>query len=110
MSDRRNYFRLKYPHAERPVVRYKGCEYKVSEVSERGIKLLKDQECTVCAGQSFAGVIRFKDGVTVSIVGVVVRSDEKEMVVELTKGINLGRMTEEQRRIRQKYPMYFDTA
>ena len=108
VNERRDYFRLDYPAAERPTIRYKGCDYRITEVSERGIKILMDRVCTVRVGQSIAGVIRFKDGGTVSVVGVVLRCGEKEMVVELTKGISLGRMTEEQRRIRQKYPMFFD--
>jgi hypothetical protein len=110
VSNRRNYFRLKYPVAERPAVRYKGRDYRVSEISEKGIKILRDKEFTVQAGQYFAGVVRFIDGGTVPIVGAVLRFDDQEVVVALTKGISLGRMTAEQRHIRQKYPMFFEGA
>jgi hypothetical protein len=107
-SNRRGYFRMKYPVAERPVVRYKGRDCRVSEISERGIKILRGLECSARPGQHFAGVVRFRDGEAVSIVGVVLRFDDEEMVVELTRGISLGRMTSEQRRIRKKYPMFFN--
>ena len=107
-SERRRYYRLEYPIAERPTVRYKGRDYRVSEVSEGGVKILLDRNCVVQAGQIFAGVIRFKDGGIIPVVGVVLRLDKREMVVKLTIGISFNRMLSEQVRIRNKYPMFFD--
>ena len=49
--------------------------------------------------QSFAGVLRFRDGDTVSIRGVVLRTDEKEIVVGLSRGISQKRMAAEQMRL-----------
>jgi hypothetical protein len=106
--EKRRYYRLEYPAAERPTVRYKGRDYRVSEASEGGVKILLDRRCAVRVGQFFAGVIRFKDGGIVPIVGVVLRFDQREMVVKLTIGISFNRMIAEQRRIRQKYPMFFE--
>jgi hypothetical protein len=54
-------------------------------------------------------VLRFRDGETVSIEGVVVRSDEKEMIVRFSSGISMKRMVAEQIRLQQKYPMMFGT-
>jgi hypothetical protein len=108
IDERRRYFRLEYPSAERLTVRYKGGDYRVSQVSEGGVKILLDRHCVVRVGQFFAGVIRFKDAGIVPIVGVVLRFDEREMVVKLTIGISFNRMMAEQRRIRQKYPMFFE--
>ena len=107
-SERRRYYRLEYPAAERPTVRYKGRDYRVSEASEGGVKILLDRQCVVRAGQFFAGVIRFKDGGIVPVVGVVLRHDKREMVVKFTIGISFNRIMTEQVRIRKKYPMFFD--
>jgi len=89
-------------------VRYKGRDYKVSEASQGGIKILLDRQGTIRVEQTFAGVIRFKDGGIVPVVGLVLRSDEKEMVVKFTIGISFNRMMAEQARVRKKYPMFFD--
>jgi hypothetical protein len=106
--ERRRYYRLEYPPAERPTVRYKGRDYKVSEASEGGAKILLDRLSAVRDEQVFAGVIRFKDGGSGPVVGEVLRFDEREMVVKFTKGISLNRMMVEQVRIRKKYPMFFE--
>jgi len=107
-DESRSYYRLEYPPAERPTVRYKGRDYRVSEASEGGVKILLDRHCVVRVGQFFAGVIRFKDGGIVPVVGVVLRHDKREMVVKFAIGISFSRMLAEQVRIRKKYPMFFD--
>ena len=66
--------------------------------------------CAVRLRQTFAGVLRFKDGDTTPIVGVVLRLEGSEMVVKLSKGVSLKRMIAEQSRLRKKYPMFFDRA
>jgi preprotein translocase subunit YajC len=88
---------------------FKGRYYEVSEVSEGGVMILLGDGCAVRLGQSFVAVIRFQDGETNSIVGVVLRIDEKKMVVKLSKGVSLKRMMAEQIRIRKKYPMFFES-
>jgi len=64
--------------------------------------------CAVRQRQTFAGVLRFSDGDTTPIVGVVLRLEDSEIVVKLSKGISLKRMIAEQIRLRKKYPMFFD--
>jgi hypothetical protein len=108
-NQRRRYYRLHYPEAERPTVWFKGLHYEVAEVSEGGLMILLGDGCAVRLGQSFAGVVRFQDGETNSIVGIVLRIDANKMVVKLSKGISLKRMMAEQIRLRKKYPMFFDS-
>ena len=108
MENRRRYFRLSYPAAERPTLRWRGHDYKVVEISEGGIKVQAPEVDESAVGRNFAGVIRFKDGGTAALVGVVVRAGETEMVVQLSKRIDFRRMLIEQRRVRQKYPVYFE--
>ena len=108
-NQRRRYYRLHYPEAERPTVWFKGLHYEVAEVSEGGLMILLGDGCAVRLGQSFVGVVRFQDGETNSIVGVVLRIDENRMAVKLSKGISLRRMMAEQIRLRKKYPMFFES-
>jgi len=86
----------------------RGCDYRVAEVSQRGIKVLVDAHCVFRVNQHFAGVIRFEDDGIAPVVGVVLRSSDKELVVKLTKGISLGRIMIEQRHIRKNYPMWLE--
>ena len=58
--------------------------------------------------QRFAGTVLFPDDETVPIEGVVLRTAENHMVVKLSKGISQKRMVAEQKRIREKYPLFFD--
>jgi hypothetical protein len=71
-----------------------------------GMRVLVTRHCEVSSGQFFAGVIRFKDGGIVPVVGAVLRADHREMVVRFTIGISFNRMIAEQVRIRKKYPMF----
>ncbi len=107
-GQRRDYYRLEYPAAERPTVRFKGRDYAVSEVSAGGIKIRPGRQGRFREGQLFAGVIRFVDEGIAPVVGNVHRFDGKDVVIKLTIGIRLNRMMAEQLRIRRKYPMYFE--
>ncbi len=107
-KQRRDFYRLEYPAAERPTVRFKGRDYTVSEISAGGIKIRAGRPGGFREGQFVAGVIRFVDGGIAPVVGGVHRFDGKDVVIKLTIGIGLNRMMAEQLRIRRKYPMYFD--
>jgi len=109
-DEKRSYYRLQYPKPERPTVWFQGCCYEVSEISEGGVRVILAGGCAVRLRQTFAGVLRFKDGGNEPIVGVVIRFDHSEIVVKLSKGISLKRMIAEQSRVRKKYPMFFDRA
>ncbi len=106
----RTYYRLRYPGAERPTVRIEDRDYEVSEVSERGAKIVLAGACALRLDQPFAGVLRFRDGETVSVEGVVQRFAGKEIVLNLSSGVSLKRMMAEQKRLLQKYPTLFDTT
>ncbi len=107
-DEKRSYYRLQYPKPERPTVWFRGRCYEVTEISEGGVRVMLASGCAVRLRQTFAGVLRFKDGDTLPIVGVVLRLDDREMVVKLSKGISLKCMIAEQIRLRKKYPMFFD--
>jgi hypothetical protein len=109
-EEKRSYYRLQYPRPERPTVWFQGCCYDVTEISEGGVRIRLAGGCAGRLRQTFAGVLRFNDGGTTPIVGVVLRWDDSEIVVKLAKGISLKRMLSEQIRLRKKYPMLFERA
>ena len=106
----RAHYRLPYPHAERPTVRIEDRDYELSELSEGGAKILPGDAGAVPRDQTFAGVIRFRDGETVAIEGVVLRSEEEEMIVRFSSGVSMKHMVAEQIRLQQKYPVLFGTG
>jgi len=107
-NNRRAYYRLRYPKAERPKLLSGDQVYEVSEISEKGLRVVLEG-AEVQRAEPFSGVLSFFDGEEIKVVGTVFRSDERETVVKLTTGISLKRMLDEQLRIREKYPRLHDT-
>jgi len=81
--------------------------FPVIDLSEKGIKISLSHECPAEVGESWSAVIEFRDGESISIEGVVLRRDDKCMIVELSKGISMKRMLAEQSRLRHSHPMLF---
>jgi len=108
--DRRAFYRLRYPFADRPKVRFNDCEYTVIEISERGARILYISGSSNSIPSCCEGSIQFTDGETVDIVGNVIWSDEREIAIGLSKGISLQRMVREQARLRKKYPLLLDSG
>ena len=108
-DDRRDHYRLGYPEAERPTVRINDVDYLVADLSEGGARILLAGGPGLPQDERFAGTVLFPDGEAVPIEGVVLRSTEKHMVVKLSKAIGQKRMIAEQRRIHEKYPLFFDS-
>ncbi len=107
-TQRRQYFRLRYPKNERPRAKLLGRDFWVCEISEYGTRILFTNSHPVSAGITITGSIRFHDGEEVEIQGKVLRlEDNLELVAQLSKGPDLKRMTQEQIYIRKKYPGYF---
>jgi len=106
--NQRNFYRLLYPTAERPRLRTETRDYEVSEISEGGIKIQLAGACVIQKGDPLEGILQFRTGETISIEGVVLRSDEEKVVVTLSSGISLETMLAEQIRLRKKYPMLFE--
>ena len=107
-EDRRSYYRLRYPDAEQPTVRFNGRDFPVAEISEKGAKVLLPSGSSVCLDEPFDAVLYFRDDESAAIEGVVVRCDEEGMVVKLSKGVDAERMLTEQCRIQEKYPELCD--
>ena len=93
-SDQRKYFRLKYPVAERPVIRSEDREFEVSEISEGGARIVVAGQGSFEPGQPFSGTILFADGEEVDIRGIVLRHYTDEIAVRLSVGISFKRTSQ----------------
>ncbi len=91
-KDRRQFHRIKYPDGRRPkiIVRVKkgaGKEYKVMNISERGISITGEEVSGLQAKTRIEAKITFSDGDSLEIEGEVLRVIDNRAVIYLSKGI-----------------------
>ncbi len=103
-TQERAHFRLRYPQADRPTLRIGDQQFEVSEVSEEGARIVLSGPFDHDRENPFTGVLRFSNGESDTVEGVILRASESELVANLQRGVSLKRMLSEQVRIRQKYP------
>ncbi|OED68062.1 hypothetical protein [Vibrio echinoideorum] len=106
-TQKRQYYRLKYPKRARPVMRIKDELFHVSEVSEKGVRLMMHNVIPVYRGFSMVGTLRLHDNNSIDINGAVLRQEGDEVIVQLSQGPSFKDMVSEQRHIRQRYPVFF---
>ncbi|KJY84924.1 peptide chain release factor A [Vibrio galatheae] len=104
---KRQFYRLRYPKRARPFVRLGEELFKVTEVSEGGIRMVVNNTETMYKGLSVKGVLNLNDENRVEIEGAVLRFEHDEVIVQLRKGPTFKIMVDEQRNIRNKYPVFF---
>jgi hypothetical protein len=103
--NRRGHFRLRYPPGGGPVLTTDGTTRAVTELSERGLRF-SDGGRTATLADRVAGVLHVPDGSELAVEGAVVRAIGGWIAVRLTRGVHLGRMLSEQRRILRDYPNF----
>ncbi|MGD8112731.1 PilZ domain-containing protein [Vibrio sp. TRT 21S02] len=106
-EQKRQYYRLKYPRRARPYVRIEERLFSVTEVSEKGLRVLMGDLPALYRGLSLSGKLSLSGNRTIHFEGAILRFDKDEVILQLSKGPSFKNMVEEQRRIRQKYPSYF---
>ena len=104
---KRKYYRLRYPSRAMPVVRIQDELFHVSEVSEKGIRVIMNNLTTLYKGLSLTGTLSLSVDCKVPIEGAILRFDKNEVIIQLYKGPSFKDMVEQQRHIRNKYPAYF---
>jgi len=72
--ERRRFFRLPYPEGPvRPTLLTLNGSFAVSEISEKGLRFICRRVATFKMNQHINGVVRFQNGQTCPIQGVVMR-------------------------------------
>lgn len=106
-AERRAYYRLPYPEAERPTIWVGNYRFAVVEISEMGARLLLAGSGGLPQCGPVVGFVQFHDGEMVPVEGTVLRVEGAQAVLQLSAGIGLPRMLAEQRRLLQLYPTMF---
>jgi hypothetical protein len=92
-----------YPTAARPIFASGVIEREVVDVSEQGLRFRAVEGEVWKLGDQIAGVVRFQRRDEVKVRGVVVRMVGQEIAVNLSMGIPLKIIIDEQRYLREHH-------
>ena len=101
--ERRQYFRICYPAAERPIFVTDLGRLEVTEAAEKGFRV-----AAIGLGQPgdwLFGRFLFKDGHETEVEASIMRIQKGETVLKDASGISLTDMVREQRRLLETYPV-----
>jgi hypothetical protein len=103
LTSRREFFRLPYPITSGATLVVDGTNYKVGEVSERGLRI------TTGIGQfpvdaHIEGTLTLTMGVRCPVSGTVLRIEGDAFVVKLTRGPTTRDVIREQRHLSKTFP------
>ena len=97
-SKSRRHFRLEFPQFQRPKLYCDRRVYSIIELSESGAKITCDGALP-SADIPIDGTICFQDGSKEKIVGKIIRRQGNVLIISLSVGVSLQKMTAEHRRI-----------
>jgi hypothetical protein len=103
LSSRREYFRLPYPVSTGATLTLEGANYKVGEVSERGLRIVSGVGRFPVDSQ-VEGLLTLTAGVRCMVKGTVLRIEEDSFIVRLDKGPTCYDVIREQRHLAKTYP------
>ncbi len=99
--ERREYFRVNYLENKGPVLTVFSNNYRVQDISERGLRFQKSWLGRYVYDQIVRGVLTFGDGEKIQIVGSVVRVTTNDVALLLSKRIPYQRILTEQMNLRR---------
>jgi len=103
LSTRREFFRLPYPVTTGAKLNIAGTNYTVGEISEGGLKLN-------CSGENFPleqtvqGTLMLTAGMRCSVIGTVLRIEDRCVVLRLARGPTGYDVMREQRHLSKNFP------
>ena len=101
-QQKRQYFRIEYPVIERPTLTMGADKFEVVDASERGLRIIGKEGKP--SPTDIKGNLKFKSGSECPVVGKVTRKfEDGSLAVQLTVGISLSIIMNEQRLLIQKY-------
>ncbi len=104
--NKRQYYRLRYPTYAALTLSTPLGDLSVVEISERGLRIVVEENCPVRLGDQICGAMQLHNGDRLSIEGRAGRLDEDEMVILDIEGITFASMIEEQQFMVQNYPSF----
>lgn len=94
-EQRREYYRVQYPVADRPLLKAITGQFEVIDVSEYGVRFKQDDQHSFAPGMSLIARIRFADGHEYECCGEVLRCDAMSVSAKLLKPIPMQRIQSE---------------
>jgi hypothetical protein len=107
-SSERSYYRIAYPPSARAELHVGDRACPVMEISERGFRFDPGEGDALAIGDAIEGVVHFACGLVFDIAGTIAREQSSTLVVLLGQPtLPFAAIMEEQRFLRQHYPMRF---
>jgi hypothetical protein len=103
LSSRREYFRLPYPVTIAATLAIDGTNYKVGELSERGLRVISGVG-RIPVETQFQGTLTLAMGLRCPVTGTVLRIDDDAFVVKLERGPSSYDVIREQRFVAKMFP------
>jgi len=99
-SQRRAYFRLKYPPSSSPRIFIGGIAYAIHDISERGARINNPMRHRM-PEDIFSAFVWFHDGEPIKVVARVVRIEPSQIALYFIQGIPYKRILAEQTYIKE---------
>lgn len=103
LQSRREYFRLPYPITTGAVLSMEGTNYKVAELSERGLRVVTGVG-SFPVDARVEGLLTLTAGLRCMVSGRVLRVDDNSFIVVLEKGPTCYDVIREQRHLAKTHP------
>lgn len=103
LTSRREYFRLPYPISTGAVLFVEGANYKVDELSERGLRVVTGVG-RFPVDSPVDGMLTLTAGLRCKVSGRVLRVDDNSFIVQLEKGPTCYDVIREQRHLAKTHP------
>jgi hypothetical protein len=102
-TSRREFFRLPYPITSGATLFVDGANYRVGEISERGLRVVSGVG-RFPVGVNIQGTLTLATGVRCPVSGSVLRIDEDSFVLKLERGPSSYDVIREQRYVSRQFP------
>ena len=103
LTSRREFFRLPYPVTTGATLDVEGANYKVAEVSERGLRIVSDLSKFPLESE-IRGTLILTMGLRCKVSGRVLRVEDGAVVVKLDRGPSTYDVIREQRHLTKTFP------
>jgi hypothetical protein len=103
LSSRREYFRLPYPITSGAVLAVNGANYKVGEISEKGLRI-DSGAGSFDVDARIQGTLTLTTGARCLVEGTVLRIEDDCLIVKLDRGPSSQDVMREQRHVAKTFP------
>ncbi|MCK6549351.1 PilZ domain-containing protein [Myxococcota bacterium] len=104
--ERRRFYRIEYPTADRPIFHVDGGTFSVINVSEGGVHILCEGRVGLAAGEKVRGRIDFLGRDEAEVAGIICRTSDTTVTVDLSEiPVPFRIILSEQRYLIRKYDL-----